>query len=66
MLGKRVRDGDVDQDASMESPPKAANNGAEEDDSDDDVGPMPMPDRGPSAGGIKKKRKGMSVLQTLS
>ena len=56
VLGKRVHDG------SPQKPEDDATPGpAEDDDDEDDIGPMPMPANVPSSGGVRKKRKGLSV-----
>lgn len=62
-LGKRVRDGEAEENDPPLKPIDSGNGAVvEEDDSDDDdVGPMPMPDNGAAAGGVKKKRKGVSL-----
>lgn len=70
-LGKRARDGETDGDTTMEPPAKSTDNGhgnggaANEDSDEDDVGPMPMPDTGAAVGGVKKKRKGVSLLWNM-
>lgn len=60
VLGKRTRTGERDPQGSGQNveDPKP-DEPVDDDDDDDDVGPMPMP---AEAGGVKKKRKGVSNI----
>jgi len=56
VLGKRVHDGSPQKLEGDVTPGPA-----EEDDDEDDIGPMPMPADASSSGGVRKKRKGLSI-----
>jgi peptidylprolyl isomerase domain and WD repeat-containing protein 1 len=59
VLGKRARNGNGNEGVDSPSDPMASLDTTNDDDSDDDVGPMPST---ATAGGVKKKRKGWSLI----